>query len=162
MGELGINLPGLITQVISFSILLFLISKFLYKPVVKLLDERAEKIKKGLDDAETASKNAAEKIEEELAKARQEGKKLIESAKDASNQLREDEKMKISSEISQMMEKAKKEIESERDTAISELKNKFGELVIDAAGKVIEKEVDENVHSDLIKKALEKESLKNE
>ena len=47
MGELGINLPGLITQLISFSILLFLISKFLYKPVVKLLDERAEKIKKG-------------------------------------------------------------------------------------------------------------------
>ena len=45
MGELGINLPGLITQLISFSILLFLISKFLYKPVVKLLDERAEKIK---------------------------------------------------------------------------------------------------------------------
>ena len=165
MGELGINLPGLITQLISFSILLFLISKFLYKPVVKLLDERAEKIKKGLDDAETASKNAenaAEKIEEELAKARQEGKKLIESAKDASNQLREDEKLKISSEISQMMEKAKKEIESERDTAISELKDKFGELVIDAAGKVIEKEVDEKVHSELIEKALEKESLKNE
>ena len=48
MGELGINLPGLITQLISFSILLFLISKFLYKPVVKLLDERAEKIKKGV------------------------------------------------------------------------------------------------------------------
>ena len=47
MGELGINLPGLITQLISFSILLFLISKFLYKPVVKLLDERAEKIKIG-------------------------------------------------------------------------------------------------------------------
>ena len=58
MGELGINLPGLITQLISFSILLFLISKFLYKPVVKLLDERAEKIKKGLDDAELASKSA--------------------------------------------------------------------------------------------------------
>ena len=54
----------------------FFDKQVLYKPVVKLLDERAEKIKKGLDDAETASKNAenaAEKIEE-LAKARQEGK----------------------------------------------------------------------------------------
>ena len=61
-----------------------------------------------------------------------------------------------------MMEKAKKEIESERDTAISELKDKFGELVIDAAGKVIEKEVDSKVHSELIEKALNKESLKNE
>ena len=53
-------------------------------------------------------------------------------------------------------------IDRRNNPKISELKNKFGELVIDAAGKVIEKEVDENFHSDLIKKALEKESLKNE
>ena len=78
MGELGINLPGLITQLISFSILL-LISKFLYKPVVKLLDERAEKIKKGLDDAETASKNAenaAEKNRRRVSKSSPGGKKV--------------------------------------------------------------------------------------
>ena len=43
---MGINLPGLITQLISFAILVFLLTRFLYKPVVKLLDERAEKIKK--------------------------------------------------------------------------------------------------------------------
>ena len=62
---------------------------------------------------------------------------MIETAREASNQLREDEKEKISVEISQMMEKAKKEINSERDSAILELKNRFGELVVDAAGKVI-------------------------
>ena len=138
---MGINLPGLITQLISFAILVFLLTRFLYKPVVKLLDERAEKIKKGLSDAETASKGAEEaasKIEEELSQARLEGKKLVEAAREASNQLREDEKEKIAVEISQMMEKAKKEINSERDSAILELKNRFGELVVDAAGKVIE------------------------
>ncbi|MEC9451229.1 MAG: F0F1 ATP synthase subunit B [Chloroflexota bacterium] len=159
---MGINLPGLITQLISFAILVFLLTRFLYKPVVKLLDERAEKIKKGLSDAESASKGAEEaasKIEEELSQARLEGKKLIEAARDASNQLREDEKEKISVEISQMMEKAKKEINSERDSAILELKNRFGELVVDAAGKVIEKEIDERSHSELIKKALEEKAL---
>ncbi len=159
---MGINLPGLITQLISFAILVFLLTRFLYKPVVKLLDERAEKIKKGLSDAESASKGAEEaasKIEEELSQARLEGKKLIEAARDASNQLREDEKEKISAEISQMMEKAKKEINSERDSAILELKNRFGELVVDAAGKVIEKEIDEKSHSELIKKALEEKAL---
>lgn len=162
MSELGINLPGLITQLISFSILLLVLTKFLYKPVVKLLDERAEKIKKGLGDAEYASKSAEEatlKIEEELAKARAEGKKIIEASQNTSKQLREDEKKKIASEISLMMEKAKKEIESERDSAILDLKNKFGELVIDAAGKVIEKEVDEKSHSELIKKALEEKVI---
>ena len=83
---MGINLPGLITQLISFAILVFLLTRFLYKPVVKLLDERAEKIKKGLSDAESASKGAEEaasKIEEELSQARLEGKKLIEAARDA-------------------------------------------------------------------------------
>jgi len=162
MSELGINLPGLITQLISFSILLFVLTRFLYKPVVKLLDERAEKIKKGLGDAEYASKSAEEatlKIEEELAKARTEGKKIIEASQNTSKLLREDEKKKIASEISLMMEKAKKEIESERDSAILDLKNKFGELVIDAAGKVIEKEVDEKSHSELIKKALEEKVI---
>ena len=159
---MGINLPGLITQLISFAILVFLLTRFLYKPVVKLLDERAEKIKKGLSDAETASKGAEEaasKIEEELSQARLEGKKLFEASREASNQLREDEKEKIAVEISQMMEKAKKEINSERDSAILELKNRFGELVVDAAGKVIEKEIDEKSHSELITKALEEKAL---
>ena len=159
---MGINLPGLITQLISFAILVFLLSRFLYKPVVNLLDERAEKIKKGLSDAESASKGAEEaasKIQEELSQARLEGKKLVEVAREASNQLREDEKEKIAAEISQMMEKAKKEINSERDSAILELKNRFGELVVDAAGKVIEKEIDEKSHSELINKALEEKAL---
>ena len=159
---MGIYLQALITQLISFAILVFLLTRFLYKPVVKLLDERAEKIKKGLSDAETASKGAEEaasKIEEELSQARLEGKKLVEAAREASNQLREDEKEKIAVEISEMMEKAKKEINSERDSAILELKNRFGELVVDAAGKVIEKEIDEKSHSELITKALEEKAL---
>ena len=133
---MGINLPGLITQLISFAILVFLLTRFLYKPVVKLLDERAEKIKKGLSDAESASKGAEEaasKIEEELSQARLEGKKLIEAARDASNQLREDEKEKISVEISQMMEKAKKEINSERDNSLVECYLYIAKCVFDVS-----------------------------
>jgi F-type H+-transporting ATPase subunit b len=158
MGELGINLPGLITQLISFTVLLFLLTKFLYKPVLKLLDERAEKIKKGLSDAELASKGAeeaAQRIEDEISQARLEGKKLIEEAQKASTKLRDAEKEKISVEIQSMMDKARKEIESERDGAILELKNEFGSLVIGAASKVIEKEVDDKSHSELLNKALE-------
>ena len=158
MGELGINLPGLITQLISFTVLLFLLTKFLYKPVLKLLDERSEKIKKGLSDAELASKGAeeaAQRIEGEISQARLEGKKLIEEAQKASTKLRDTEKKKISVEIQGMMDKAKKEIESERDGAILELKNEFGSLVIGAASKVIEKEVDDKSHYELLNKALE-------
>ena len=160
MGELGINLPGLITQLVSFIILGLVLTKFLYKPIVKLLDERAEKIKRGLDDAESATRSAeeaAQRTEEEIMKARQEGKKLIAEAQLTSSSLREAEKKKITVEIESMMSKARKEIENEKDGAIMELKNHFGDLVVDAAGKVIEQEVDEKNHSELIKKTLEKE-----
>ena len=49
MGDLGINLPGLITQIISFVILFVILSKVLYKPLVAMLDQRAEKITAGLE-----------------------------------------------------------------------------------------------------------------
>ena len=49
MGDLGINLPGLITQIVSFVILFVILSKVLYKPLVSMLDQRAEKITAGLD-----------------------------------------------------------------------------------------------------------------
>ena len=47
MDALGINLPGLITQIVSFIILFVILSKLLYKPLVGMLDQRAEKIKEG-------------------------------------------------------------------------------------------------------------------
>ena len=49
MDALGINLPGLVTQIISFGILFFILSKLLYKPLVSLMDQRAEKIREGLE-----------------------------------------------------------------------------------------------------------------
>ena len=58
MEALGINLPGLITQIISFLILLFVLSKLLYKPVIKMLDDRAERIKTSLSAAEKAKEQA--------------------------------------------------------------------------------------------------------
>ena len=49
MDAVGINWPGLLTQLISFLILFLLLKKFLYKPVIKMLEDRAEKIKTSLE-----------------------------------------------------------------------------------------------------------------
>ena len=56
--QLGINLPALITQVISFVILLLVLTKLLYKPLLKILDERSEKVKNSLTMADEARKEA--------------------------------------------------------------------------------------------------------
>jgi len=62
----GVDLPKLIFQVINFLLLLYLLNRFLFKSVLKLLDERQAKIKKGLEDAETAARDR------ELARAERE------------------------------------------------------------------------------------------
>ena len=58
MDAVGINWPGLLTQLISFLILFLLLKKFLYKPVVKMLEDRAEKIKTSLETAEKVKQEA--------------------------------------------------------------------------------------------------------
>ena len=160
MEALGINLPGLITQILSFLILLFVLSKLLYKPVIKMLDERAEKIKMSLSAAEKAKEDAAlsaEKIEKELISARQEGQKIIDQAKKLSEEFKDKEKSKAFEEIESLIEKSKSDLEKETRVAINELRKNFSTLVLEAAEKVVDKEIDENTHTKLIEKVLKEE-----
>ena len=140
MEALGINLPGLITQILSFLILLFVLSKLLYKPVIKMLDERAERIKMSLSAAEKAKEDvalSAEKIEKELISARQEGQKIIDQAKKLSEKFKDKEKSKALEEIESLIEKSKSDLEKETRVAINELRKNFSTLVLEAAEKVV-------------------------
>ena len=162
MEALGIKLPGLITQVISFLILLFVLSKLLYKPVIKMLDDRADRIKESLSAAEKAKEDAAssaEKIEKELISARQEGQKIIDQAKQFSEDFKEKERSKALEEIENLIEKSKIDLEKETRVAINELRKNFSSLVLEAAEKVVNKEIDDNTHNKLIEKVL-KENVK--
>ena len=94
MDALGINLPGLITQIISFGILFFILSKLLYKPLVSLMDQRAEKIREGLEASDMAREQAArseEAIQQQLVEARVEGQKLVAEARETADKFREEE-----------------------------------------------------------------------
>ena len=104
MDALGINLPGLITQIISFGILFFILSKLLYKPLVSLMDQRAEKIREGLEASDIAREQAArseEVIQEQLAEARVEGQRLVVEARETAERFREEEMAKVRDDIEQ-------------------------------------------------------------
>ena len=91
MDALGINLPGLITQIVSFIILFFILSKLLYKPLIGLLDQRSEKVQAGLEAAERAREDAArseDSIQQQLADARTEGQRLIAQARETAEKFR--------------------------------------------------------------------------
>ena len=80
MEAIGINLPGLITQLVSFVILFILLKIFLYKPILRMLDQRSERIRESLEAAERAQRESAEsqqEVQAQLEAARAEGQQLV-------------------------------------------------------------------------------------
>ena len=164
MEQLGINLPGLITQIVSFTILFVILSKLLYKPLVNLLDQRAEKITAGLEAAERAKEEASkseDSIRIQLEEARSEGQRLIAQARETAEKLREEEIVKVKGEIEAERVRAQTNIERERDAAIEELRREFGGLAIAAAEKVVKSTLDEEKNRELISNVLEENTVSN-
>lgn len=163
MEAIGINLPGLITQLVSFVILLAILGKLLYKPLLRTLDERSKRIQDSLEAAEKAREDAAQSQEEtqrQIEEAREEGQRMIAQAREVADRFREEETAKAREEIAAERERAEANIQRERDAAIEDLRREFAGLAIVAAERVIRRSLDESDHNDLIDQVLE-ESARN-
>lgn len=164
MGALGINLPGLLTQIISFLILFGILYILLYKPILRMLDQRSVKIRESLEAAQRAQEGAAEsqqEIQKQLDEARAEGQQLIATAREVAERFREEEHAKTRAEIESDRNRAQTAIANERDAAIEELRREFAGLAISAAERVIERSLDESAHADLINQVLDQGSQAN-
>ena len=158
MTELGFNLPSLIAYVVNFVILLAILSIFAYRPLLRLMDQRAERIRESLEAADQARQEAAssrEAVEEALNEARQQGQRLIEQSREAAERYRAEEMERARQEADAFVLRARADIQRERDAAIEEVRSNFGELAITAAERVIGRSLDRQVHEDLIAQVLE-------
>ena len=164
MEAIGINIPGLVTQLISFGILFFLLWFLLYKPIVRMLDERSERIRDSLEASERAQAEAASSREEtqrQLEEARAEGQQMIAQARDVADRFREEELAKAREDIAAERSRAEANIQRERDAAVEELRREFAGLAIVAAERVIRRSLDESDHDEMIQQALEDGSRAN-
>ena len=158
MEALGLHLPQLIAQIVGFLVLLFLLSKLLYKPLLRVIDERSAKIKESLEAAESAKEQAAasqEQMQEDIRKAREEGQQMIAQARDVAARFRDEEIAKARDEIAAERAKAEADIQRERDSAIEDLRQEFAGLAISAAERVVERSLSETDHRDIIDRVLE-------
>jgi F-type H+-transporting ATPase subunit b len=156
--ELGFNLPSLLVFLVNFAILLVILYFFAYKPILKMLDERSERIRESLEAAEQAKQQAAEseaRTQEHLQEARREGQKLLEQARALAEKFREDEMAKAREEAEAFIARARQEIQQERDGAVEEVKRHFAVLAIQAAERVIGQSLDARAHRELIVQVLE-------
>ena len=158
MEALGLNLPMLIAQIVGFLVLLFILKLLLYKPLLKVMDERAARIKESLEAAESAKEQAAvsqEQMQEDIRKAREEGQQMIAQARDVASRFRDEEMAKAKDEIAAERAKAEADIQRERDAAIEDLRQEFAGLAISAAERVVERSLSESDHRDIIDRVLE-------
>lgn len=163
MDALGINLPGLIVQLVNFALLLLVLRLVLYKPVLKMLDQRRERIAESLQAADSMKQQAAAaetQVQEELAKARAEGQALIAAAQQNASRIQEDARTQAKTEADALVARARQEIELERDNAIARLRTEFADLAVSAAEKVINQSLDRSAHQRLIEETLSQSSFR--
>jgi F-type H+-transporting ATPase subunit b len=150
---LGINLGYLVSQIVNFTLLAVLLYFVAYKPILRMLDERSARIKKGLDDAEQASRRAAEieqEFEQRMSEARKEGQEIIAQATQMSEKARQEILETAREESRAQIEKAKEEIARERELAMADLRRQVADLSLTISEKVIGETLDEERQRRLI------------
>jgi F-type H+-transporting ATPase subunit b len=158
MEALGITLSGLVTQIVSFVILFVVLWKLLYGPVIRVLDQRSERIRESLEASQRAQEEAAtsrQEMEARLNEARSEGQELIAQAREVADRFREEELAKAREDIAGERTRAQANIQRERDAAIEDLRREFAGLAIVAAERMIDRSLDEAAHRDLIQQVLD-------
>jgi len=137
-----------------FLIVLFLLTKFAWKPITKALKEREDSIEESLNSAEKAREEMAKlKAENEklLAEAIVERDKMFKEAREASSRIIDEAKEKASQEGAKIIENAKEVINNEKQAALAEVKNQVASLSIKIAEKLLRKKLsDIEVQKELI------------
>ena len=134
-------------MLVSFGIILFVLKKFAWKPILNILKTREESIQNALNDAESARKEMANfrnESERIINEARIERDNLIKDARDAKEAIISDAKVKAKEEAEKIMHIARENINNEKLAAITELKNQVAALSISVAEKILKEELSSN------------------
>jgi len=162
LDKLGINGPFLLAQIINFVILLFLLYRFLYNPLLNMLDARKQRIADGLAAADVARREAEEerarlmaKLEEERAEAQ----RRIAQASSQAERVKSDILAEARREAEEIRMRARAEAEAEKQRLLNEAQKQIAELAVLATERVVRHGLDESLQQKLIEDFLSEMSL---
>lgn len=155
--SLGVNLPLLVVFIINFIVLFVLLRLFLYKPVMKMLDERAKRTKDAMELAEATKKEfeqAKTEVQKQIEKGRLEAQAVITQAMQVGERLKEESRQEATKQAQAIVDRTRSELETERDKIVGDLRREFVDIAISAAEKVIKETLDKEKHRKLIEETL--------
>jgi F-type H+-transporting ATPase subunit b len=142
--QFGIDLPYLIAQIVSFSIVAFLLYRFAFKPVLATLDERQTKIEDGLrfaDEMKAKLADAETQHAATLKEAAIEAQKIIHEARDTGKEMIEKQTGEAAERAEQMIAKAEQAIELERKKMLADVQDEIARLVVLTTSRVLSREL---------------------
>lgn len=155
--SLGINWPVMIAQLVNFAILLFVLARFVYKPVMKLLDERrggiAQSARREQQIADKLAGMAAER-EKLLAEARAESQRIIDEAKKGGEMIQEKMLVKVQAEIVRLRAEAEKRLAGEKAKLIADVRREIGAVVVEAIERSFSDVLDARAQGKMVEQAF--------
>lgn len=156
--KFGIEPALLLAQILNFGIVLFVLWKFAYKPVLKAMRERREKIEQSLKNAKAVEVKLAEAEKLKAVKileARKDAQHIMEKIEIESERYRKQRIEEIDAELATMRKHARNEIAAEKLQALTDAKTELVNLVISATQKVVPQGTTKDLDKKLVAEAVE-------
>ena len=145
-------------QILNFIILLFILAKFAYKPLMKVLDARRERVTNDLETAEktrTEAEALKNQYSRQLSEARSEATAIVEKANKIGQKVHDDFVAQAQAEKEQLMVSAKQTIENEKQQALAEVRSQVIILATEIAGKVVDQKLNSEADQALVAKTAD-------
>ena len=155
---LGLDLPSFLGQLVSFLVLLAVLSRFAYPPIRRVMEERARRVREGVEQVELAREEYGRvraEVDEELTRARQQARLIMVHAGTARDRLIEEARAEAKHEVRALLESGRAQIAEERRTMTEQLRREFADAAIAAAGTILSETLDADKHKTLIARTLE-------
>lgn len=143
--------------IINFLVLIYLLGRFLYKPLLKIIDQRRAKIQADLDQAAAEKTKAAElteKYQTRVERAREEAQEIISAAEKRGNERREEIIAEARNEAKRIKERATEEIKQAKRQALGQLRDEVSKISLLIAQKFLEESVDKKHHQNLVEEFI--------
>lgn len=148
----------ILVAIVQFAILFFLLQRFLWKPILTTLRERADRIRQGLDAAESARREREEmkvEVERMLGEARREAAAIAERTTKAAEAAAAEIRTHAKADADHVRERAKADAEQLHRQALAQLRSEVASLAVLAASRILGREIDAKAHRELIDRSLD-------
>lgn len=157
INKLGIDWRLLIAQIINFLVLFFVLTKFAFKPLIKMLDERSRHIEQSLEEAEKIKKMHLETTAQKEAiilKARHSAQDIISESRKQAEEAHQKLTTEAQNEVAKMLESGRLSLTAMKEKMIQEMQKEVGDLVVEATRKILINTVDQSVDREYINRIL--------